>query len=416
IYAQQYQDQQIVMRGDDLINNIESSENVTINTDNIELASGATEGSVTFKPQTSDESFNRGLPSWNGFAEENLIASFKVQMRFKTSAGWQRWVTVGFWDKEIWEYYGYTTFTGGKVYVDYVKVSSYIKEFQFKVLFLRKSTDIPAPSIKQLSFVVSDTRTTANLNITDIVNDNPPEIFVDTDFIYQYDVPTIGKDICSPSTSAMILSSYEIDVDIYKYALKTKDPEWGLYGVWPRNVQHAHMHGLRGTVNRYRTWSEAYEVLKNGGRIAMSLGRPLYTGHLVMLAGFDENGNVLVHNPARKNGYAQKYPERDIAESWFNKGGIAYTFYLEDNNLANENFDGNFKDVEVYPNPASDYFTIVTNEKIEFSLINNLGQVIISKPLSGKSKVDISNLNSGIYFIQLIDKNGNNNTRKFIIK
>ena len=135
-----------------------------------------------------------------------------------------------------------------------------------------------------------------------------------------------------------------------------------------------------------------------------------------MLAGFDENGDPILHDPGSRNGYKRQYNKTDISKSWFDKGGISYTFYLEDDNLANENFDDNFNDVEVYPNPASDYFTIVTNEKIEFSLINNLGQVIISKPLSGKSKVDISNLNSGIYFIQLIDKNGNNNTRKFLIK
>ena len=122
-------------------------------------------------------------------------------MRFKTSAGWQRWVTVGFWDKEIWDYYGYTTFTGGEVDVDYVKVNSYIKEFQFQVIFKRLSADLPAPSIKQLSFVVSDSRTTTNANITSIVADNPPEIYYDTEFIYQYDVdPIIGKSICSPSS------------------------------------------------------------------------------------------------------------------------------------------------------------------------------------------------------------------------
>ena len=405
------------MRGDDLINNIESSENVTINTDNIELASDATEGSVTFKAQTSEESFNRGLPSWNGFAEENLIASFKVQMRFKTSGGWQRWVTVGFWDKEIWDSYGDTSFSGGKVSVDYVKVYSYIKEFQFKVLFLRKSIDTPAPSIKQLSFVVSDTRTTANLNITDIVNDNPPAIYYDTEFIHQYSVDdVIGGSICSPSSTAMIIRSYGIEVDPYDFAVKTRDLYWKLYGVWPRNVQHAHMHGLKGHVSRYRTWSEAYEVLKNGGRIAMSLGKPLYGGHLIMLAGFDENGDPILHDPGSKSGYKRQYNKTDISKSWFDKGGISYTFYLEDNELANENFESNLGNAKIYPNPASNYFTVEVNEKIEFSLINNLGQVIISKPLSGKSKVDISNLNSGIYFIQLIDKYGNNNTRKIIIK
>ena len=405
------------MRGDDLINNIESSENVTINTDNIELASDATEGSVTFKAQTSDESFNRGLPSWNGFAEEDLIASFKVQMRFKTSAGWQRWVTVGYWDKEIWDYYGYTSFSGGKVSVDYVKVFSYIKEFQFKVLFLRKSTDIPAPSIKQLSFVVSDTRTTANLNITDIVNDNPPAIYYDTEFIHQYSVDDeIGGSICSPSSTAMIIRSYGIEVDPYDFAVKTRDLYWELYGVWPRNVQHAHMHGLKGHVSRYRTWSEAYEVLKNGGRIAMSLGKPLYGGHLIMLAGFDEDGDPILHDPGSRNGYKRQYDKTKISKSWFDKGGISYTFYLDDSQLSNDNFKNNLVNINIYPNPASDYFTVEVSEETKLTLINYLGQTIVSANIFGKADIDVRNLDSGIYVIQLQDKTGNISTNKIILK
>jgi hypothetical protein len=338
-------------------------------------------------------------------------------MRFKVNDTWQRWITVGYWDKEIWEEYGYTTFSGGKVSVDYVKVDSYIKEFQFKVLFLRKSTDIPAPSIKQLSFVVSDTRTTANLNITDIVNDNPPAIYYDTEHIYQYDVDDeIGGSICSPSSTAMILRSFGIEVDPYDFAVKTRDLYWKMYGVWPRNVQHAHMHGLKGSVTRYRTWSEAYKVLENGGRIAMSLGRPLYKGHIIMLAGFDDTGNPILHDPGSRNGYKRQYDKTDLSKSWFDKGGISYTFYLEDEDLANDNFENKINDVKVYPNPTSDYFTIEVNREMKLLLINNLGQEIISKSISEKEDIDVSNLNSGIYFIKLQDKYGNTSTKKISVK
>lgn len=405
------------MRGADLINNIEETQNVILNSDNIELADDALEGGVIFKSQSSKDFFNEGLPSWNGFAEEDLNASFKVQMRFKLNDVWQRWVTVGFWDKEIWDYYGYTTFTGGKVDVDYVKVYSYIKEFQFQVLFKRSDLSIPAPSIKQLSFVVSDSRTTDNTNITNIVADNPPEIFYDTEFIYQYGVDDeIGGSICSPSSTAMIIRSYGIDVDAYDFAVKTRDLYWELYGVWPRNVQHAHIHGLKGHVSRYRTWSEAYEVLKNGGRIAMSLGAPLYGGHLIMLAGFDEYGDPILHDPGSRYGYKRQFDKTEISQSWFNKGGISYTFYIEDENLANNDFKNNFDDVMIYPNPASEYFTIEVAEKTEFILVNNLGQIIISRTISTKTDIDVSQLNSGIYFIQLQNKYGNNSIRKIIIK
>ena len=48
--------------------------------------------------------------------------------------------------------------------------------------------------------------------------------------------------------------------------------------VWPKAVQNAAEYNLNGEVSRYRTWSEAYEVLAAGGRIVMSVGFPLYQG------------------------------------------------------------------------------------------------------------------------------------------
>ncbi len=125
----------------------------------------------------------------------------------------------------------------------------------------------------------------------------------------------------------MILKSYSIEVDPYQFALDTHDPYYNMFGIWPRVVQNASEYGLDGAVTRYRAWSEARTVLANGGRIAMSVGLPLYSGHLLMLAGFTSDGRPIVHDPAKSNGYSYVYNKTSISQSWFNKGGIAYTFY-----------------------------------------------------------------------------------------
>ena len=95
--------------------------------------------------------------------------------------------------------------------------------------------------------------------------------------------------------------SYSIDVDPLQFARDNYDDYWGMFGIWPKAVQNAAEYNLEwGSCHCYRTWNQAYDVLANGGRIVMSVGRPLYTGHLMMLAGFDSQGNPLVHDPARK--------------------------------------------------------------------------------------------------------------------
>ena len=92
----------------------------------------------------------------------------------------------------------------------------------------------------------------------------------------------------------------------------------------------------------------------------MSVGEPLYTGHLIMLAGFTSSGNPIVHDPAKSNGYSYVFNKSDLSHSWFDKGGVAYTFYkpdsvtaiLEDQNeIANAVND--FQLYQNYPNPLT---------------------------------------------------------------
>ena len=422
VNAQVYPDQQhLISGGDQLYLKIESKENIYLNRekDQIELVNGAKEGFFILQPATFPEAFNRGLPSWNGSAQKDQRSSFKVQMRYKMSYGWSRWVTVGYWDQNIWPSYGDTTFQGGKISVDYLKLEEYIREYQFKVIFTRENISDISPSLHQLSFFVSDSQTTDQVNINEIVADKPPEIFIPTNFVYQMDVDDeIGGEICSPSTVSMIIQSYDKEVDTYQFALRTKDPYWNLFGVWPRVVQHAAEYGLKGTVTRYRTWSQAYEVLKNRGRIAMSIGPPLYSGHLVMLAGFDSSGNPIVHDPAKRSGYSKVYDKRDLSESWFNKGGISYTFYNNSGELSVEEELFASGSLKLYPNPFHDSFKLAFeikhNTGLQLRIYNVQGKCVYTSEIRNLNSGDrniivvssLSALPEGIYFLQILTDSG----------
>lgn len=419
VSAQNYPDQQYLLKIDSIFSNIESNDGIELSSDgkSIKLQDGIINGYVILKPQYSQSPFNEGLPSWNGTAPDNN-SGFKVQMRFPYGSTWSPWLTVGYWKSNIWSSYGSTSYGGGYIDYDYVKLNSYQSSWQFKIIMTRTSAAQPSPTLHALSFYVSDSRTTSSVNITNIVNDNPAEIFIPTEFIYQYGVdPVIGGDICSPTSVSMILKSYSIDVDPYQFALDTRDPYFNIFGIWPRVIQNASEFGLDGAVTRYRTWSEARQVLANGGRIAMSVGQPLYTGHLFMLAGFTAEGKPIVHDPAKSNGYSYVYNKTSISQSWFNKGGVSYTFYPAgsyptsvENSLENLSVD-EFTLYQNYPNPfnpsTSISFSLPQAGQTKISVYDMLGRevtVLINDFLESgihTTSFNGSGLSSGVYIYRI---------------
>ena len=432
INSQNYLDQFYEMRIDSLVANIEAISEITQSNDgrSFILNDSALTGYVIFKSQSSDQPFNEGLPSWNGTAPDDS-SSFKIQMRFPYGSGWSPWLTVGFWKANIWSSYGQTSYGDGFIDYDNVKLNTYQSSWQFKIIFGRKNINNESPSLDKLSFFVSDSRTTTSINYTQIVNDNPPQILIPTEFIYQYGVdPVIGPDICSPTSTCMALRSYDIQVDPYQFALDNYDTYFGMFGIWPRAVQNASEYGLNGAVTRYRTWSDTYDVLVNNGRIVMSIGEPLYSGHLVMLAGFTSTGNPIVHDPARSNGYSYIYNKSSLSHSWFDKGGVAYTFYNTDSifvNVDEKIFVANdFILNQNYPNPFNPTtkisFTIPTSQFVKLKVYDILGNELITlindELQVGNYIVDFngSDLSSGIYIYKIQAGNFTKSNKMLLLK
>lgn len=380
--SQSYPDQfYSIYSADSLLHYAEEVDGLIISNDgsSLVLDDSVKEGSILMQPFTFSEPFNRGLPSWNGVASSDESSGFKIEMRFLINNEWSKWLSAGYWDKYIWGSYGPTNFDYGEIDIDNVKLYEYATTFQYRVRLKRNYLDYKSASIRRLSFAVSDSEHPVDIDA--IVADNPDPIFIKTNFLWQFSIDDeIGGSICSPTTVSMILLSYDIDVDPLSFAQRTYDPHFHLFGVWPRVVTHASEYGLTGAVTRYRTWSEARTVLDNGGRIAMSVGQPLYSGHLIMLAGFDDDGNPIVHDPAKSNGESYVYDKEDLSKSWFNKGGVSYTFYPDTlYSSIPENLPKTNK-MSVYPNPANEKITIQyelnDQQPVLVNIYDSLGRLV----------------------------------------
>jgi len=73
--------------------------------------------------------------------------------------------------------------------------------------------------------------------------------------------------------------------------------------------------------------------------------------------------------------------------------------------------------LNVYPNPAKDYFTIEAEQSGKFQLYNSLGQLVLTKAINQGSNItlEVSVLSSGVYYYNFLS-DGNVDTRGKLLK
>jgi hypothetical protein len=110
-----------------------------------------------------------------------------------------------------------------------------------------------------------------------------------------------------------------------------------------------------------------------------------------------------------------------VTVNWTNVNSFTITSSVGDDSFGLDNIvfststlstsDFSINDKVVYPNPSSSFIHIKGLTEISnYSIFNNLGAEVMNGTLLNTSKIDIQNLNNGIYFL----KTDNGNTFKFI--
>lgn len=143
--------------------------------------------------------------------------------------------------------------------------------------------------------------------------------------------------LCSPTSLAMVLAHRGVDRPVLEVAQRAWDADNDLYGNWPRNVQAAFELGPPGYLCRFTDWRQVEAVLARGQPIIASIrvrpGElpaapfPSTDGHLIVIDGMDEQGDLLVLDPSVSTFElgARVYPRRDMQRVWFgHAAGTAY--------------------------------------------------------------------------------------------
>jgi hypothetical protein len=143
--------------------------------------------------------------------------------------------------------------------------------------------------------------------------------------------------LCSPTSAAMVMAYWGVDVSVGQVAAAAYDPFHDVYGNWPRNMQAVYELSagkLRAEVRRFSTFGELRAELERGRPVVISVagrlrGAPYSPteGHLLVVRGMTEAGDVLVNDPAfgTEAEGAREYRWEDLREAWLrNRKGTAY--------------------------------------------------------------------------------------------
>ncbi|MGH7714717.1 MAG: peptidase C39 family protein, partial [Vulcanimicrobiaceae bacterium] len=142
-----------------------------------------------------------------------------------------------------------------------------------------------------------------------------------------------GRGWCSPASLAMLLGANDVGIDVPQAAAATYDQAYRGTGNWAFNVAYASRFGLRAFVAYLRDLAHTRTFIAQGVPLALSLSwkngelddppLPESDGHIVVLRGFDVNGDPIVNDPAQVT-IRVTYPRAQFQRLWLAHGGVAY--------------------------------------------------------------------------------------------
>ncbi len=296
---------------------------------------------------TTELSFNEVLPSWNVSVEGGAGCTFELRVSRLGEKEWSPYLYVGDWrlggkKKEAWfEPPKVLKTADGKILTDFFSSKKRHNRFQLRV---RAYAPVGSPNarviVHRLTACFSDV---TGLPLAKKLNNPRPR--PNKSWQKRLKVPfrsqrvekaEIAGRICSPTSVNMVLAYQGFVRSTQEVADLLYDRDHDIYGNWPRAVQGAFSFGVKGYLARFSHWDAVEASIADGQPLIISIrvregelqGAPYKStaGHLLVVTGFDAQGNVHVNDPAGSN--AKKgmltYSRKDLERVWMGLGGTAY--------------------------------------------------------------------------------------------
>ena len=304
-------------------------------------------GEATSPEISTTFNYQEAIASWN--ASTPAGSWVEIQFRAQYGTRWSKWYVLGIWASD------YSTIrrhsvqsqgdSDGFVAVD-TFVSSNKKEttnkFQLKLrLFSVNGSTVPTVRNVSVAYSTSAPKTAS------VSAGNPAlwNTLITVPECSQMVYPDGGEVWCSPTSTSMVLAyldGYAGPCEPRVRAAVDGVYDWIYdgHGNWPFNTAYAATFGYEGYVARFTSLAEAEEYVAAGVPVIMSIawgkgdltnsGVDSTNGHLLVLVGFDAQGNLLINDPASPtNETVQRtYLRSEFELLWLqSSGGTVYLIY-----------------------------------------------------------------------------------------
>jgi hypothetical protein len=309
------------------------------------LASGRSEGTLTSRVygSTHKDTF---IPSWNAHTPSGTW--MRMEMRVRSGGSWTRWWNMGLWAKGTdtikrhsvegqragdWRVSTDTLQSIGPIFAD---------AYQYRLTLLSKRTG-RTPSVRAIYVTASNSYRNGEVLVgaNESLWGRDLSVPARSQMIY----PNGGEVWCSPTSLSMVMAYWanktgrrSLNQEVPTVARGTYDYAYRGNGNWPFNTAYAASYGLKASVNRFSSLGQVERwIAKRVPVIAsISWGRgeltgtpiPASSGHLLVIRGFTQAGNVIVNDPAAdsNSGVRRVYQRDEFRKAWFESGsgGVAY--------------------------------------------------------------------------------------------
>ena len=312
------------------------------------------------------------VSSWTSDTPPGTWIQSEVLPKFEDGHWSSKWYILGQWSYSDSDFH--RTSVGGQGTKDgFVAIDTFIAgkygivAYKLQLTLYRRQGSSATPTVSRFSAIASDLRNQKNTfpsRTTGVVTDLAvPQFSQELHRGHYPEFDNGGEAWCSPTSTAMIVrywgAAYAPDGLETAWVNPPNDPEVDFTaryvydyhyqgaGNWPFNTAYASERGLVGDVTQLHNLAEAEPFIQAGVPLIASVAWnsnkisaadiKSTNGHLLVIRGFDANGNVIVNDPATFNtndNVRHVYDREEFERAWIPaSGGIVYVIRPPSMNL-----------------------------------------------------------------------------------